>query len=85
MRLVSKVKPIEGDVNATVVVSASRLTIDLRPAAGAGRPKVRGDLDNYVKAALDAAQDAGWIYDDRQVVQVAAWFTSDLEQEMEED
>jgi Holliday junction resolvase RusA-like endonuclease len=63
-----------GPVKATIVVRSEGVTIELEPSARI-RPKyVRGDLDNYLKAALDAAQDAGWISDDRQVVEIAVVF-----------
>ena len=46
------------------------------------RPKgLRGDLDNYTKAVLDAAQDAGVIEDDRQVVSIEVMFDNRKERQ----
>lgn len=69
---------------ADVVLSGSPLRYSVGVADGeaaqsgrkatAWRGGLRGDLDNYVKAVLDAMQDAGVIGDDRQVVGLAARF-----------
>lgn len=69
-------EPIEGPVSALVVVRGGELELELAPAGDlTARPTgIRGDLDNYVKAALDAAQDSEWIADDRQVVSIVARF-----------
>ena len=72
------------EVVAEVIVRPGSISIDLTPAVPS-RPKgIRGDLDNYVKAALDACQAANlagggrsansWILDDRQVVAIEARF-----------
>ena len=78
MRFVGKVPLLEGPVSVRVMVDSDRVLVEaheLDPAAGWRRPKgVRGDLDNYVKAVLDAMQDAGWIIDDRQVFEINAEF-----------
>ena len=76
MRMVNRVPRIgTGPVQAIVTVRSNQLAIALTPVEAPGRPKgIRGDLDNYVKAALDAAQDAGWIADDRQITQLVAEF-----------
>ncbi len=42
-------------------------------ASGARVPAIgRGDLDNYIKAAWDAARDAGWLDNDSAVFEVTA-------------
>ena len=86
MRLVYRVPELGTEaVYADVVVGSAALWARLGPLAdikGFWAPKgwgvrptgVRGDLDNYVKATLDAAQDARWIADDRQVMVVRACF-----------
>jgi len=61
-------------VAVTVTVEADRTTVMAEPVAP-NRPKgVRGDLDNYVKAVLDALTDANIIDNDRQVVTLIAGF-----------
>lgn len=64
--------------------TSTSLWIDLANSAPFERPKgLRGDLDNYAKAVLDALQwrdenpiaPPGWIIDDRQVVVLVAWFS----------
>jgi Holliday junction resolvase RusA-like endonuclease len=56
-----------------VVLAVTGSTPDVRPSA------VTGDLDNYVKAALDAAQAGHLITNDRQVQRVTAYFIKDEE------
>jgi len=56
------------------IVYADRIIVTVEPVAP-NRPKgVRGDLDNYVKAVLDALTDANTIDNDRQVVTLIAGF-----------
>ena len=87
MRIVNTVPHLTEPVSAVVGVYSDRLMVTISPIGSVGalnlieggamfsRPKgVRGDLDNYVKAVLDAAQDAQWIEDDRQVVAITAFF-----------
>lgn len=78
MRLVNRVPRIGiGPVRAVITVHSDMLAISLEATEEPTRPKgIRGDLDNYVKAALDAAQDAAWITDDRQVTQLFAEMSS---------
>lgn len=54
-----------------VVAAITGSTPDVRPSA------VTGDLDNYVKAVLDAIQDGHLIDNDRQVQRVTAYFIKD--------
>lgn len=70
-------------VSAEIVVSADALTVELVPWEGERmRPKhIRGDLDNYVKAAMDSLQrngrhgfPAGPFDDDRNLIAVRARF-----------
>lgn len=71
------VDTIDGPTAADVVVYADRIELELRPTGEAGRPKgIRGDLDNYAKAVLDACQHGPrpWILDDRQIVALTARF-----------
>lgn len=74
IRLVGKPERIGiGPVHAVIRVHSNMLEISLESVESPIRPKgIRGDLDNYVKAALDAAQDARWITDDRQVTSIYA-------------
>ena len=41
-------------------------------SAGDWKSPLRGDIDNYIKLALDGIQRAGLIANDRQVMQVDA-------------
>ena len=71
---------LSGPVMAVVYVHADRVEVELEPAARV-RPKgLRGDLDNYTKAVLDAAQEAKWIDDDRQVVEILVRFENNHEE-----
>lgn len=76
MRLVDRVTRLGNiPVSVMIEVHSNFLGLSIVPISGHRivRPKgIRGDLDNYVKAALDAAQDAKWIADDRQVVNIVA-------------
>jgi Holliday junction resolvase RusA-like endonuclease len=67
----------DSKVSALVIVGSDLVRVRLETSE-TGRPKyVRGDLDNYVKAALDAIQGQGphsLIDDDRQVVEIRAVF-----------
>ena len=74
---------IEGPVAVSITVTPAGYDVDLRPST-IERPKgLRGDIDNYEKAVLDALQwrddhplaPPGWILDDRQVVALGAWFS----------
>lgn len=64
-------------IRATFAPVGRRFTMDM--AYRTTRPKgLRGDLDNYLKAVLDAAQGVVF-HDDRQVVSVHACFRDVLE------
>jgi Holliday junction resolvase RusA-like endonuclease len=65
--------------------SRCHVVIDLEPngfrievhdlGSWSARAKMRGDIDNYAKAILDAAQDAGLFKDDRQVEALTVRFS----------
>ena len=80
-QLRSSDRMIEGPVRADIVVRSGSLTLEISALADNTRPKgIRADLDNYVKAALDASQledGGGWIINDRQVVEIHARFGSE--------
>ena len=73
---------IEVPVSVLIAVTPRGCDVDLKPSTVV-RPKgLRGDIDNYAKAVLDALQwrdehplaPPGWILDDRQVVVESARF-----------
>lgn len=67
----------EGPVAVTIEVTATGCRLTVEPADVA-RPKgVRGDVDNYAKACLDALQAADIIGDDRQVVHLTVHFPTE--------
>jgi len=69
---------LEGPVWVSVKVQSDGLLIKTGSAVAHIRPKgVRGDLDNYLKAALDSLQAGGQIGDDRQVVHLLGQFKGD--------
>lgn len=52
--------------------------LDLLTTTPLGRPKgLQGDLDNYVKAVVDALQKAGVIENNKQVVALSAAFVTE--------
>lgn len=68
---------LDGQFLLEVEIAADEVRATFTPAPpvrtrGIG---VTGDLDNYVKAVLDAAQDSGLIANDRQAVAITARFT----------
>ena len=66
-----------GPVSVDVVVFADRILTRIT-AVDTRRPtNVRGDLDNYAKAVLDAAQSGNVIANDRQVVALTARFADE--------
>lgn len=76
------IKAKEGRTYAAKV-RASVAELGLQPADGplsvtvtAFRPQKRGDLDNVLKAALDALNGVAWT-DDSQVVELHAWRKDD--------
>lgn len=75
MKLTSH-RTLEGPVRLDIWVSMNHIEVGFTPHAPEARPskRPRGDLDNYIKAILDAAQgdpkdpeDGVLFYDDRQV------------------
>ena len=82
-------RDLRGPVRAHITVHTDGVDVEIVELPNIGeegraRPKhLRGDLDNYAKAVLDAAQfkiggGSGWIDDDRQVVRLWASFEVDL-------
>lgn len=61
-------------VRVLIHVYSNRIEYDFAVTEPTRPRGIRGDLDNYVKAVLDAAQDSGVIADDRQVVSIEAIF-----------
>jgi Holliday junction resolvase RusA-like endonuclease len=69
---------VEGPVAVSILLHRDRFEISIREAPpDRSRKGFRGDIDNYIKAILDAAQDAGLIEDDRQIVDLTAEFASE--------
>ena len=70
-----KTMSFDGPVSVMVGVWADGVSLMVGETPKDARPEgVRGDLDNYVKAVLDAAQDGGLISDDRMVHSIVAQF-----------
>lgn len=70
-------RTFDGPVAIDVVVFADRILTRIT-AVDTRRPtNVRGDLDNYAKAVLDAAQSGNVIANDRQVVALTARFADE--------
>ncbi len=68
---------IEGPVSVTLLIGAESTELQVIPAHGVTRPVgVRADLDNVAKFDLDALQEVTY-FDDKQVVHVAAQFTTE--------
>ncbi len=68
---------IEGPVSVTLLIGAESTELQVIPALGVARPEgVRADLDNIAKFDLDALQEVAY-FDDKQVVHVAAQFTTE--------
>lgn len=61
-------------VKATIIVGPAGVDLAISPVIGSDRGGLKGDLDNYVKAVLDAAQEGGLILDDRWVVAIEVYF-----------
>ncbi len=77
-------RDIAGPVAAEIIVGPDAVTVEISELDDLWkRPKgVRGDIDNYAKAALDASQFPiggfpGWILNDRQVLILRARFSPD--------
>lgn len=64
-------------VAVTIEISPTGCRLTIEPATTT-RPKgLRGDVDNYAKACLDALQSAEIINDDRQVVSLTVRFATE--------
>ena len=62
--------PIAEPISVDVEVATDKITIAV--STEEHKPKgMRGDLDNYIKAILDALNGAAWV-DDRQIVALTA-------------
>ena len=66
-------------VAVDVVVYPDRVLVRFTPAGDLTRNTLRGDLDNYAKAVLDAAQSGNILTNDRHVVALTARFAEDTE------
>ena len=65
-------QPTDEPVRVEIVVGLDSVCVTFQTVDHwSNRP--RGDLDNYVKAVLDAANETVFV-DDRQVYQLEAWF-----------
>lgn len=71
-------RPFSGEVSVIVDVAADRLTIRVQRLdetdARRSPTGLRGDVDNYAKAALDALQASGVLADDDQVAELTVRF-----------
>jgi Holliday junction resolvase RusA-like endonuclease len=68
-------------VEVWITVYSDKVEVWFSTLSGSHRPKgIRGDLDNYGKTILDAAQAAGILPDDRQVVRMLLRFASPEEE-----
>lgn len=65
-------EPWAGPLGVRIEVVYSRLKLQEGTDGRARRPTASGDLDNVVKAVLDAAVDAGWFPDDDHVQRIEA-------------
>lgn len=61
-------------VAVAIEVTADGCHLTVEPATTTRPTRLRGDVDNYAKACLDALQTAGVINDDRQVVALTVRF-----------
>ena len=66
-----KYEPYEGPVSVILKFSQDNTYVHIS-SAGDWKSPLRGDLDNYIKLALDGIQRAGLIKNDKQVVHVDA-------------
>ena len=68
-------RTIDGPVALNLEVHPDQLVAEFVAVGPDTRPAgLRGDLDNYIKAVLDAAQSGGLLVDDRHVVAITARF-----------
>ena len=64
-------KAFDGPVSVTISFSKDQTYVKITSAEG-WKSSLRGDLDNYIKLALDGIQRSGLITNDKQVVQIDA-------------
>lgn len=65
---------IDTPVSLSVFLARRSITVWVDPAEGCDRDGLRGDLDNHLKAVLDALVEAGVLADDRLVLRLAGAF-----------
>ena len=74
----NRVRPglrLDGDLLLALYLGRDAAKLRLRAAPdGTDRYGLRGDLDNYAKAYMDVAQDAGLIGNDSQIVGLTVGF-----------
>ena len=80
--LVMGVEKIEGPVELDLQITPEGIMCAITPSHLARVKYLRGDIDNYAKAVMDALQPPkgggrGVIEDDRQVVQLTARFVEE--------
>ena len=73
-RRVWRRKPAGGPVHVSVFLEGQRILVDVDEQTAWRRGQIRGDLDNHVKAVLDALVAGGVLVDDRQVEGLVAVF-----------
>jgi Holliday junction resolvase RusA-like endonuclease len=64
----------EGPVQVTVIVRRGSVEVDVKASAVLRPTGVKGDIDNLVKAVLDALQRGGMLANDSQVTVLQASF-----------
>ncbi len=75
-----KLKPFTGRVWVTAAFSKDRFTITIEDAKMEGYRFGQSDIDNLAGGVLDAAQEAGIIDNDHDVVNLLAAFVEDKEE-----
>lgn len=73
-RAVEKAQPLVGTVEAEVLVAEDGIWVTLTEVNQPRPKRLKGDIDNYLKGALDAATQGGAIADDSDVVDTKARF-----------
>lgn len=74
-------RPLEGPLGIDIVVGPDGIAYEVFELGATSRPgRLQGDLDNYVKALLDALQGVAYS-DDKAIQRITAHLTLDLEEE----